>query len=409
MLEPSATSPLFDAARWAALGLSAPVMALAGFAALFLVLVLAVLRHSRRAGAKAEEAAMARTQELEAQLSEMIRSQAEITGRMQTMAEVFGTRQAELNKALSERLDGVSHRIGQTMAQSQQNTHENLAKLHERLAVIDNAQRNITALSGQMVELQTILSNKQQRGAFGQGRMEAIVADQLPPGAYTFQATLSNGRRPDCLVHMPNGAGALVIDAKFPLEAFNALRVAETDEARKAAAAQFRQHIVKHISDIAERYLIAGETQDTAFMFVPSESVFAELHENFDDVVQRAHRKRVVIVSPSLLMLSIQVVQAVMRDQRMREQAGVIQLEVAKLMEDVVRLDERVNKLKTHFQQTSTDVEQILTSTRKVTRHGERIGTLEFCKDGRGGAADKDQPADLEDPGAGPALMQAAK
>jgi DNA recombination protein RmuC len=332
---------------------------------------------------------------VESAVSDLIRTQVEMSGRMQTMAEVFGSRQSELNKSLSERLDAVSHRLGQSMAQTQQSTHENLAKLHERLAVIDNAQRNITALSGQMVELQTILSNKQQRGAFGQGRMEAIIADQLPKGAYTFQATLSNGKRPDCLIHLPNGAGDLVIDAKFPLEAYNGLRAAESDDTRKMAAAQFRQDIGKHISDIAERYLIAGETQDMAFMFVPSESVFAELHENFDDMVQRAHRKRVVIVSPSLLMLSIQVVQAVMRDQRMREQAGVIQLEVAKLMVDVGRLDERVNNLKSHFQKTNEDVEQILTSTRKITRHGERIEGLEFAKGGDDASMDDGEAIDM--------------
>lgn len=389
-------------------GLPPVALAIAAAGAGLVVIALFMLLQSRRAGRAAEETAAARTRDLEAQIGELLNKQGEITGRMATMAEVFGSRQSELNKSLSERLDAVSHRLGQSMAQTQQSTHENLAKLHERLGVIDNAQRNITALSGQMVELQTILSNKQQRGAFGQGRMEAIIADQLPKGAYTFQATLSNGKRPDCLIHLPNGAGDLVIDAKFPLEAYNGLRGAESEDARKQAAAQFRQDIGKHISDIAERYLIAGETQDMAFLFVPSESVFAELHENFDDMVQRAHRKRVVIVSPSLLMLSIQVVQAVMRDQRMREQAGVIQLEVAKLMVDLGRLDERVNKLKTHFQQTSQDVEQILTSTRKITRHGERIEALEFTKGTEAAQAGDGEAVDM---GSGMARrpIQAAK
>lgn len=389
-------------------GLPPVALAIAAAGAGLVVIALFMLLQSRRAGRAAEETAAARTRDLEAQIGELLNKQGEITGRMATMAEVFGSRQSELNKSLSERLDAVSHRLGQSMAQTQQSTHENLAKLHERLGVIDNAQRNITALSGQMVELQTILSNKQQRGAFGQGRMEAIIADQLPKGAYTFQATLSNGKRPDCLIHLPNGAGDLVIDAKFPLEAYNGLRGAESEDARKQAAAQFRQDIGKHISDIAERYLIAGETQDMAFLFVPSESVFAELHENFDDMVQRAHRKRVVIVSPSLLMLSIQVVQAVMRDQRMREQAGVIQLEVAKLMVDLGRLDERVNKLKTHFQQTSQDVDLILTSTRKITRHGERIEALEFTKGTEAAQAGDGEAVDM---GSGMARrpIQAAK
>lgn len=352
-------------------------LALAGGAAVVLLLLAAmlVLWRNARAGAAAEAAA----RELEIRLAELTRSQGEMTGRVQAMAEVFGSRQAELVRALSERLDNVSHRLGQSMSETQKNTHENLKQLHERLAVIDSAQANITALTGQVVELQAILSNKQSRGAFGQGRMEAIVADGLPKGAYTFQATLSNGRRPDCLVHMPNDAPDLVIDAKFPLEAYNALRAAETAEAEKAAAAQFRKDVFQHIADIAARYFLPGETQDTAFMFVPSESLFAELNEHFPDIVQRAHRARIVIVSPSLLLLSIQVIQAVLRDQRMREQAHVIQLEVARLMEDMARLDDRVQKLQSHFSQANRDVEQILISTDKITRRGAKIGDLEFA------------------------------
>ena len=168
------------------------------------------------------------------------------------------------------------------------------------------------------MQLQAILSNKQTRGAFGQSRMEAIVADGLPQGAYEFQATLSNGSRPDCLIRMPNGAPSLVIDAKFPLEAWNAIRAAaegdQRGEAQKYAAQAFRRDIEVHIKAISEKYLISGETQDTAFMFVPSESIFAEIHENFEAIVQRAHRARVVIVSPSLLMLSIQVIQSILKD-----------------------------------------------------------------------------------------------
>ena len=179
-----------------------------------------------------------------------------------------------------------------------------------------------------MTTLSNILANKQTRGAFGQGRMEAIVSDSLPPGAFAFQFTLKSGSRPDCVIHLPNDAPPLVIDAKFPLEAYNALKAAETPEALKAAQQQFRGDLVKHVKDIREKYLVPGETHDTAFMFVPSESVFAEIHERFDDVVQRAYRARVVIVSPSLLLLSIQVIQAVLRDHRLREQAHVIQDEV---------------------------------------------------------------------------------
>jgi DNA recombination protein RmuC len=272
----------------------------------------------------------------------------------------------------------MTGRIGQTMSAQTRSTHESLAKLQERLAVIDTAQTNIQSLAGQVVQLQAILSNKQTRGAFGQSRMEAIVADGLPHGAYEFQATLSNGSRPDCLVKMPNDTPSLVIDAKFPLEAWNAIRAAEGTDAQKMAAQAFRRDVEIHIRDIADKYLLSGETQDTAFMFVPSESVFAEIHENFEALVQRAHRARVVIVSPSLLMLSIQVIQAILKDARMREQAHLIQGEVVRLMEDVSRLDDRVRKLQAHFGQATRDIDDILVSSAKVTKRGQKIEALEF-------------------------------
>lgn len=320
--------------------------------------------------------------EADARLAEITRAQSEMQGRLGTLAEVFSNRQAELNKAIGERLDGMTSRLGTSIAEQTKSTHDNLAKLQERLAVIDTAQNNIQSLAGQVVQLQHILSNKQTRGAFGQSRMEAIVADGLPHGAYEFQATLSNNSRPDCLVKMPNGQPSLVIDAKFPLESWNAIRAAAEGEngaeAQKQASAAFRRDVEVHIKAISEKYLLAGETQETAFMFVPSESIFAEIHENFEQLVQRAHKARVVIVSPSLLMLSIQVIQAVLKDARMREQAHLIQGEVIRLMEDVGRLDDRVRKLKGHFDLTTKDIDQILTSTDKVTKRGAKIEALEF-------------------------------
>jgi DNA recombination protein RmuC len=264
------------------------------------------------------------------------------------------------------------------MSEQTRSTHETLARLQERLAVIDTAQGNIQSLAGQVVQLQAILSNKQTRGAFGQSRMEAIVSDGLPMGSYRFQATLSNGSRPDCIVLMPNGAPCLAIDAKFPLESWNAIRAATGPDAQRAAAQAFRRDLEVHIRDIAGKYLIPGETQDTAFMFVPSESIFAEIHENFESVVQSAHRSRIIIVSPSLLMLSIQVIQAILKDARMREQAHVIQDEVMRLMQDLGRLDERVRKLQNHFSQASRDVDDILVSTGKLVRRGQKIEAMEF-------------------------------
>lgn len=319
-----------------------------------------------------------RSREADMRMAEILKSQAEMQGRMQTMAEVFGSRQSELNQSIRERLDGMSNRLGHTMNEQTRSTHENLVKLQERLAVIDTAQNNIQSLAGQVVQLQAILANKQSRGAYGQARMEAIIADALPQGLYEFQSTLSNATRPDCLIRMPNNAPSLVIDAKFPMEAWTAVREAKSADAQKQAAIQFRRHIETHIKDISEKYLIAGETQDTAFLFVPSESVFADIHEHFSSLIQKAHRARVVIVSPSLLMLSIQVIQSVLKDSRMREQAHLIQAEVVRLMEDIARLDERVRKLQTHFQQANKDIDDILISSAKINRRSEKIEALEL-------------------------------
>ncbi len=360
------------------------IEALAGGLGLAVLLLVVLLISQSRAARQREEQAtseMARTAEMERHMADMMRIQSEMTGRMQTMSEIFGTRTSDLARVLTERIDANSHRVNQSMTENRTKTEETLTKLNERLAVIDRAQTNITQLSGEIVSLQSILANKQQRGAFGQGRMEAIIADGLAQGAYAFQATLSNNSRPDALVHMPNGAPSLVIDAKFPLEGWQRIAEAETPETVRAAMTAFRGDCATHIKAIAEKYLIAGETQDTAFMFVPSESIFADLHERFEDVVQRAARARVVIVSPSLLMLSIQVIQALLRDVRMREQAHIIQKEVIALLDDVGRLNDRVGKLKTHFTQTQADVDQILISTGKVTRRGEKIEALEFEED----------------------------
>ncbi|MBB3426397.1 DNA recombination protein RmuC [Rhizobium sp. BK312] len=341
---------------------------------LVILLAIAVIVLFVRGKARAEDDAL----DAEHTMAALLRSQAEMQGRLATMAEVFGSRQAELNQAIGQRLDGMSQRVTATIGEQTRSTHENLRRLQERLAVIDAAQTNIQTLAKDVVGLQAILSNKQTRGAFGQARMETIIADGLPMGAYAFQTTLSNGSRPDCTVRMPNGSPPLVIDAKFPLEAWNAIRSAASPEHGKIAAQQFRRDLELHIRDISEKYLIPGETQDTAFLFVPSESIFAEIHENFEAIVQKAQRARIVIVSPSLLMLSIQVIQAVLKDQRMREQAHVIQSEVAHLMDDLSRLDERVRKLQGHFAMAQKDVDMIVTSADKLARRGERIEALEF-------------------------------
>ena len=356
----------------------------------FLFLLFLSLRRSSRLRASMEMEAARREAVAEARLAELLRTQAEMQGRLAAMSDVFGKRQTELNQTINQRLDGLTQRLGTTITEQTKSTHENLRHLQERLAVIDAAQNNIQSLAKDVVGLQAILSNKQTRGAFGQSRMETIVADGLPMGAYTFQSTLSNGMRPDCTIRMPNGSPPLVIDAKFPLEAWNAIRDAQTPEERKLAGQAFRRDIEVHIRDISAKYLIAGETQDMAFLFVPSESIFAEIHEHYEAVVQKAHRLRVVIVSPSLLMLSIQVIQAVLKDQRMREQAHLIQGEVVHLMEDLVRLDERTRKLQGHFLAAQKDVDMILTSADKLTKRGARIEALEF-QAGSAASTDEDQ------------------
>ena len=358
--------------------------ALTGFACIVLALLGAIaLMLARGSRARGVEAARhdIHAGELEERMAEIARIQADTAGRVHTMGEVLSGRQAELARAVSERLDAVTHRIGQSMQTSTQNTMENLQKLNERLAVIDGAQKNITDLASQVTSLREVLANKQARGAFGQGRMEAIVQDGLPKGSYEFQFTLSNGKRPDCVVFLPTDARPLVIDAKFPLEAISALRDARSDEQKKAAGQRLRQDVTRHFTDIAERYLLPGETQDLALMFVPSESVYAELHDGFDDLIQKAYRAQVVLVSPSLLMLAIQVMQQILKDSRMREAAHEIRTEVGHLMNDLGRLRERVLNLQKHFGQANEDVAQILISSEKVAKRGGRIETLEFDGD----------------------------
>jgi DNA recombination protein RmuC len=351
-------------------------------AALFLLAALigiAVLI-ARASRARSIEASRqtARTGEIEARMAELARIQADTAGRIHMLGEALGGRQAELSRVLAERLDAVTHRIGQSMETTTRHTVESLRHLHERLAVIDNAQKNLTDLSSQVTSLREVLANKQARGAFGQGRMEAIVRDGLPKGSFEFQFTLSNRTRPDCVVFLPGDQRPIVIDAKFPLEAVTALRQAASEDDRKQAAQRLRQDVLRHVGDIAERYLIPGETQEIALMFVPSESVYAELYDGFDDVIQKAYRAQIVLVSPSLLMLAIQIMQQICKDARMREAAQEIRTEVGHLIDDVDRLRERVLKLQQHFGQATDDVAQVLISADKITKRGGRIEALEF-------------------------------
>ncbi len=369
------------------------VIAAAALTALILIAVLAV-RAARRRDREAAERQMAEVARLQAETSIRIEAMRDmLAGRQAEMTRSVSEGQAELARAVNERLDSVTHHLSQSMTSARQHTVDSLQKLNERLVVIDSAQKNITDLASQVTSLQSVLSNKQARGAFGQGRMEIIVQDGLPRGCFEFQYTLPNKSRPDCVVFLPDGR-PLAIDAKFPLESVTAFRESETDDARKHNAIRLRQDVGRHVSDIAQKYLIRGETQDFALMFVPSESVYAELHDAFDDLFQKAYRAKVIIVSPSLLMLAIHVIQQIQRDARMREAADKIHGEVGHLMDDIERLHHRVLSLQKHFGQANEDVRQILISAEKVEKRATRIREVEFDGDG----ADAGDPSVIAGP-----------
>lgn len=307
-------------------------------------------------------------------MQQMMLSQAELSGRLKTMSEA----QSQLNHNMEQRLETVSKRLGDGLSEHSKSTGDVIKQVHERLAVIDTAQKNLTDLSDQVMGLQNILSNKQARGAFGEIQLNDLVVDILPPSAYEFQSKLSNGKIADCLLKMPNPPGSIVIDSKFPLEGYLAFRDADSDDARKVALRAFGTAILKHVRDISEKYIVPGETAESALMFLPSEAVYAELHASLPDVVEKSYRARVWIVSPTTLMATLNTVRAVLKDARMREQAGVIQTEVLRLLEDVGRLDDRVGKLQTHFTQAQKDIEGIQTSSGKITRRAERIEDIQL-------------------------------
>lgn len=316
--------------------------------------------------------------ELSRRLQEMTAAHADLGGRLAQFGETSATSQEALTRLLNERLDLVTETVGQNLKKSATTTAETLGELKNRLKVIDKAQTSIKELSDQVVSLQDILSNKQARGAFGEVQLENLVRNALPPSAYKFQAQLGNGKRADCLLTLPNPPGAIVIDAKFPLEGYRMMQVATDEAAMVQAKRAFAQSIEKHVKDIAERYIINGETAESALMFLPSEAIYAELHANFGDTVDKSYRARVWIVSPTTLMATLHTIRAVLKDAAMREQAHVIQEEVMTLLEDVTRLGDRVDKLGTHFDQAARDIGDIKISTGKIKGRGERIGDIQL-------------------------------
>ncbi len=307
---------------------------------------------------------------------------AELSGQISQQAEAASARDTHIARLLSDRLDAVSMRLGQELNDHAERTARQLREMGERLAVIDEARMHIGQLAGEVTNLQRILSDKQARGAFGQARMEVIVRDALPKGLYAFQDTLSNGLRPDCTIRMPETDLKLVIDAKFPLEGFEALMQAEDETARREAMRRIRRDMRRHVADIAEKYLIPGETLDFAILFVPSESLYAEMYEHMADLVQEAHRAHIVIASPSVLMLMVQTLQVLFRDAQMRESATIVQREVRHLMQDAERLHRRLLDLQRHFGQVTQDVDRLRITAEKIIDRALRIDALDLDERG---------------------------
>ena len=309
---------------------------------------------------------------------------AELKGQLTHMVEASGQQQQNLTVQLSEQsarmeqtLSVFREQLGQSLNQQTKSTHENLSKLSERLAVIDKANNQISELTGQVTQLHNILANKTERGAFGEVQLENLVKTVLPPSSYAFQVTLPNQRRADCVLKLPNPPGNIVIDSKFPLEAWYELQKAETKEQQMAARKQLAISVRGHVKDIQDKYILAGSTAESACLFLPSEAVYAELHANLPDVINASYKARVWIVSPTTMMATLNTVRAVLRDARMREQTAIIQEEMLKLIDDVSRLDTRVGNLNRHFSQAQKDILEIQTSTSRITKRSHTITEIE--------------------------------
>ncbi len=304
--------------------------------------------------------------------------QQQLSGGLTHVSEAQAAAQNNMLTLMEQRLAQVTEKMNENLQGSARRTAQSLGDLQQRLQTIDKAQANITKLSGDVLSLQDILSNKQTRGAFGEIQLHDIVSKALPKDSYSLQATLSNGRRADCLIHLPNPPGPIVVDSKFPLEAYEALRNATTDWELNEAAKFLRASVKKHIKDIAERYVIEGETADGALMFLPSEAVYAELHANFPELVREGFAARVWIVSPTTCMATLNTMRAILKDARMREQAGAIRKELGLLYADVDRLGTRVENLDRHFGQASKDIADIKISADKAGRRAKRLDNFDF-------------------------------
>jgi DNA recombination protein RmuC len=355
------------------------IAGLIGSAAVLLVVILlfAVLRRSSEAARMAVPLAHQMNQ-LGLRVQSLSDGQNQLAGGLSHVSEAQAAAQSHMLSLMEKRLADVTVSMTENLQGSAQRTAQSLGELQERLQTIDKAQANIEKLSGNVLSLQDILSNKQTRGAFGEIQLNDIVGKALPKDSYTLQATLSNGRRADCLIHLPNPPGSIVVDSKFPLEAYEALHRAGTQWELNEAAKMMRTAVKKHISDIAAKYIIEGETAGGALMFLPSEAVYAELHANFPEIVREGFDKRVWIVSPTTCMATLHTMRAILKDARMREQAGSIRKELALLAGDVDRLGTRVGSLDRHFGQAAKDIEDIKISAEKAGKRAHRLDHFDF-------------------------------
>ena len=349
---------------------------LAGAGFLFLLLLIAV-RASMRTAKLAEPLAQ-QLGALGQRVQALGEGQERLAGGLHHVSEAQAQAQTSMLQLMEQRLALVQQQMNENLHGSARRTAQSLGDLQQRLSAIDKAQDNITKLSGDVLSLQDILSNKQTRGAYGEIQLNDIVTKALPSDSYTLQATLSNGNRPDCLIHLPNPPGHIVIDSKFPLESYEALRKAKTDRELNEAAKFLRSSIKKHIKDISSKYIIEGETADGALMFLPSEAVYAELHANFPELVRDGFAARVWIVSPTTCMATLNTMRAILKDARMREQAGAIRRELGLLFQDVERLGTRVENLDRHFGQAAKDLSEIKISSDKAGRRARRLDNFDF-------------------------------
>jgi len=362
-------------------GLDDPLFIAGLIVALILLLLVVLLIVSvRRAGKSSEMAHILASQMggLGSRVEMLSNGQQQLFGGLTSVTEAQAQQQARTLQLMEQRLSQVSESMNVNLSSSAQRTAQSLGELQQRLLTIDKAQENITKLSGDVLSLQDILSNKQTRGAFGEIQLNDIVSKALPSDAYTFQHTLTNGKRADCLIHLPNPPGPIVIDSKFPLEAYEALRNAKTDWEANEAAKFMRTSVKAHIKAISEKYILDGETADGALMFLPSEAVYAELHANFPELVREGFAARVWIVSPTTCMATLNTMRAILKDARLREQTGAIRKELAELYKDIERLSERVGNLDRHFGQAAKDIEEIKISSDKAGKRARRLDAFDF-------------------------------